>query len=230
MFATWGLPHELVTDCGSQFVSSEFQTFLKTWKINHKTSSPYHHQSNGKAESAVKIMKNLIKKAKENNEDPFVALMELRNTPRQYVERSPAQMMLGRKPRTFLPQKPDKASVPKSQSVRQESVKKHYDKSAKDLKPLEVGSPVYFRTPQNKWGAGKVVSKNDRKYKVLSEDGTIYIRNRVHLNKKYSPFDNALEILTSPSITPEPESDRQQHVKPARMRKRPMWHEDFVRH
>ena len=49
MFARWGLPRQLITDCGSQFLSVEFQNFLKNWEIDHKTSSLHHHQSNGKA-------------------------------------------------------------------------------------------------------------------------------------------------------------------------------------
>ena len=36
-------------------------------------SSPYHSRGNGKAESAVKIAKNILKKSRE--EDPYIALL-----------------------------------------------------------------------------------------------------------------------------------------------------------
>jgi len=36
--------------------------FAKQWGFNHVTSSSYHSQSNGKAESAVKIAKGMLKK------------------------------------------------------------------------------------------------------------------------------------------------------------------------
>ena len=37
MFARWGLPRQLVTECGSQFLYVEFQNFLKNWEIDHST-------------------------------------------------------------------------------------------------------------------------------------------------------------------------------------------------
>ena len=102
------------------------------------------------------------------------------------------------------------------------------------MKPLQEGNPVYFRTPQNKWGAGKIISKDDRKYEILSEDGTIYKRNRVHIRQKHTPFDNTLEaILTSPDNgwrRDATEPDQQQNEKTTRVRKSPAWHEDFIRH
>ena len=42
-------------------------------------SSPYHSQGNGKAESTVKVAKNILKKSR--HEDPYLALLAYRNTP-----------------------------------------------------------------------------------------------------------------------------------------------------
>ena len=56
-----------ISDNGPQFVSEDFKTFSKEWAFTHVTSSPLHSQGNGKAESAVKIAKNLFKKAEKNN-------------------------------------------------------------------------------------------------------------------------------------------------------------------
>ena len=229
IFARWGIPLEIVTDCGSQFLSEQFQSFIKDWGITHHTSSPYHHQSNGKAESAVKIIKNMIKKAHENNEDPFIGLLELRNTPRQDKLKTPAEIMLGRIPRTFLPKKPEQHMTPHERSNRKDAIKNCYDKKAKDLPEIPQNKPVYFRTPQNKWGAGKVNSRNGRQYKILSEDGTMYVRNRIHIRPKHTPFSESLEaILAAPDPpkphdvettdqiqAPQPEVDRQ--VTPSRI-------------
>jgi len=63
-FATHGIPVTVRTDNGPQLVSEEFQEFARDWKFNHVTSSPYYAQSNGKAESALKIAKSLLQKAK----------------------------------------------------------------------------------------------------------------------------------------------------------------------
>ena len=57
-FATHGVPKEVVTDNGSQFVSAEFRDFGKKWLFKHTTVSPYHHRANGLAESAVKLVYN----------------------------------------------------------------------------------------------------------------------------------------------------------------------------
>ena len=64
VFATHGIPVTLVSDNGSNYASREFADFARSWDSLHITSSPHHSQSNGRAEAAVKTMKNGIKKAK----------------------------------------------------------------------------------------------------------------------------------------------------------------------
>ena len=81
--ARYGIPNVIILDCGSQFISREFQQFTETWGIHHITSSPGHQQANGKAESAAKIVKQLLKKAVQDDCDQYLALLELRNTPRK---------------------------------------------------------------------------------------------------------------------------------------------------
>lgn len=53
VFATHGLPEELVLDNGPHFIAQEFKEFLKSNKIKHILSAPYHPASNGEAERAV---------------------------------------------------------------------------------------------------------------------------------------------------------------------------------
>ena len=55
------------------------------------------------AESAVKTAKRIIRKAKENNEDAFLAVLVHRNTISQGIGQSPAQRMFDRRTRTLLP-------------------------------------------------------------------------------------------------------------------------------
>ncbi|CAB4029075.1 Transposon Ty3-G Gag-Pol poly [Paramuricea clavata] len=53
-FARHGIPEQVITDNGPEFVAHDFQIFTKEWDFEHITCSPYHSQANGKAESAVR--------------------------------------------------------------------------------------------------------------------------------------------------------------------------------
>ena len=82
-FACHGIPEQLVTDNGSQFMSRDFDflKFSKDWDFEHLTSSPSHSQGNGKAESVVKEAKKILRKCKSSGSDAFLALLDHRNTP-----------------------------------------------------------------------------------------------------------------------------------------------------
>ncbi|XP_039396208.1 uncharacterized protein K02A2.6-like, partial [Mauremys reevesii] len=58
LFSHFGLPEQLVSDNGPQFVSQAFQNFMKANGIHHITSAPYHLSTNGLAERFVQTMKN----------------------------------------------------------------------------------------------------------------------------------------------------------------------------
>ncbi|KHJ81197.1 integrase core domain protein [Oesophagostomum dentatum] len=45
--ARFGVPEILVTDQGTNFMSDTFKRTFETLNITHKTSTPYHHGSNG---------------------------------------------------------------------------------------------------------------------------------------------------------------------------------------
>ena len=57
LFATYGLPQQLVSDNGPQFSSVEFATFLTRNGVKHIRSSPYHPSTNGLAERFVHTLK-----------------------------------------------------------------------------------------------------------------------------------------------------------------------------
>ena len=54
---------ELVTDNGAQFSAQEVKDFLRSNKIKHILSAPYHPAFNGEAEKAEKTFKPSIKAA-----------------------------------------------------------------------------------------------------------------------------------------------------------------------
>ena len=100
VFARWGIPLKVVSDNGPQFSSRAFREFAEEWQFQHRTSSPTYPQSNGMVERAVGVLKGLLTKA----EDPYLALLNYRNSPRADGAPSPATRMLGRSTRSLLPE------------------------------------------------------------------------------------------------------------------------------
>ena len=50
LFAQHGLPEELVSDNGPQFIASEFEVFMRSNGVKHTKCAPYHPASNGQVE------------------------------------------------------------------------------------------------------------------------------------------------------------------------------------
>ena len=64
-----GLPEIIVSDNGSNFVSSEFKSFLQKNGIKHITSAPCHPSTNGLVERAVQTFKQGMKKQGDGSVD-----------------------------------------------------------------------------------------------------------------------------------------------------------------
>ena len=88
-FARHGIPSEMISDNGPQYSSKEFESFARSWEFKHTTTSPLNPQANGLVEKAVQTVKNLLTKAEQDSRDPYLALLEYRNTPIDDVD-SPA--------------------------------------------------------------------------------------------------------------------------------------------
>ena len=83
LFAQFGLPRTIVSDNGPCFKSEEFKAFLKKNGIQHVTTDPYHHSSDGLAERAVRVVKEGLQKMKRGAISDKLArfLYSYRNTP-----------------------------------------------------------------------------------------------------------------------------------------------------
>ena len=221
VFACHGIPKRLRSDNGPQFTSAEFKNFCKQYGIEHETSSPHFQSSNGEAERAIQTVKKLWKKSK----DKFLALLDYRTTPLADINLSPAQLLMGRRPRNLLPSSkeillpkaPDPRIVKRHFDSDKQSQKHYYDnrKGVKDHHPLQDGTLVRMRHG-TKWKPGIVTSRyhKPRSYVVSSGD-QIYRRNRKHIrvssekaNRSYSDDDLPDIPYDSDDNTPIPLSPR----------------------
>lgn len=61
LFAAYGLPEQVVSDNGPQFVAQEFADFMKNNGIRHTRCSPYHPSSNGAVERFIQTVKQSMR-------------------------------------------------------------------------------------------------------------------------------------------------------------------------
>jgi hypothetical protein len=71
---------------------------MEEFAIEHQTSSPYYHQSNGMAERGIETIKTVWRKEKEKSK----ALLAYRTTPLESICR-PDELMMGRRLRDEIP-------------------------------------------------------------------------------------------------------------------------------
>ena len=72
IFARHGIPRVLVSDNATCYASRSFKMFADEFNFEHRTSSPGYPQSNGKAEKSVGIVKGVLNKALDSNDDIYL--------------------------------------------------------------------------------------------------------------------------------------------------------------
>ena len=102
IFSEFGNPLVFRSDNGPCYSSQEFKLFMQNWLVEHRTSSPHYPQSNGLAESMVKVSKNLIEKAIKQDLPWNQLLLDYRCTPISSEIPSPAEILFGRKFRSSI--------------------------------------------------------------------------------------------------------------------------------
>ncbi len=185
MFARQGVPKKVVSDGAHNLSSLEMKQFAKEWSFELVNSSPYYPKGNGKAESAVKVLKTLIKKTQASGECLYEAVLEHRNTSNK-IGYSPNERLLGRQIRGKLPiLKRDLQTRPRKDTSRRieknrELMKKHYDRGAKKLMDLRVGDQVVVKLKpgDKRWTKGIVTQKLQHNKYELNINGKKFVRNR----------------------------------------------------
>ena len=208
IFARHGLPVTVVSDNGPQFSSQDYRDFAETYGFEHVTSSPLYPQSNGLAEKGVQIVKRLLKKAAESGEDPYLALLNYRASPLECGQ-SPGEILMNRKLRTRLPSAEHLLQKRHGDYTKINSQSRAYDRSAKQLCPLEQKDTVRVRC-DGKWGPVAEVIKETapRSYEVLTEYGNTLRRNRRHLLKVPNTCIESTDIVISDGLNEQTQVER----------------------
>ncbi|XP_026046823.1 uncharacterized protein K02A2.6-like [Astatotilapia calliptera] len=169
LFASYGLPEELVSDNGPQLVSKEFNQFLELNGIRHTAVPAYHPASNGAAERSVQILKrSLMKNVLEADGKATLPLSHrlanflimYRSTPHTVTGRTPAELFLKRQIRTrFSLLKPE---LSRHIEQKQSEQKRHHDYKTQPVRVFSEGDAVRirnFRGGETKWTQGTVLKK-----------------------------------------------------------------------
>ena len=164
IFALFGLPGKIRTDGGPQFAAAEFKDFCAELRIEHAISSAYYPESNGHAEVAVRVIKNMVKRGTSWDQIQL-GLMELRATPLADGI-SPAQWMLKRGTRTTLPGSPEPTY---DQAARVAAFQRRLRGREKETNRSNASA----RTIKRKAKPGDHVRIQDRQSKLWDSEGVV---------------------------------------------------------
>ena len=223
MFATHGIPDTLVSDNGSVFTSREFQQFVQSNGIKHITTAPYHPASNGLAERAVQTLKSGLKKMTTGTLDDRLArfLFQYRLTPHSTTGTCPAELLMGRKPRSvFDLMKPNIADRVQQNQQKQ---KLRHDEGAVQ-RSFQIGTPVFVKNFSSgpTWLAGEVTkNKGQCSYEVTLSDNRTIHRHRDHIQDRTVTADQSAcmtdidDPLMDLGVPPRPTAELQQETSHA---------------
>ena len=207
MFARYGIPRQLVSDNGPQFISDEFREFMAANGVKHILSSPYHPSTNGAAERLVQTMKKAMMASRQDGlpieQALAVFLFRYRSTPHSTTGVTPSSLFMGRQLRTCL----DLLSPDVGGRVRdrQASQKAYHDEHS-HARELHVGQSVWAKNFRGgpTWVPARVSDQvGPLSFLVQLSDGGLWRRHIDHLR---AGCDQPSEGVT-PQLTEETEDE-----------------------
>lgn len=186
IFARHGIPEKFVSDNGPHYSSQEFKDFADTWDFVHTTSSLLYPQSDGLAERTVRTAKSVLDKAHAQRVDPYLSVLEHRNTPVDDIK-SPAQLLMSRRLRSVFPVTKyqlrlriiSQIAVRAKRMERQEHQRQYYNYSASPLPKLQQGDQIRFKHDIGYWKPAVIIqsAETDRSFVIRTDKGQILRRN-----------------------------------------------------
>lgn len=208
IFSYFGLPHTIVADNGPPFNSKEFKGFCANRKIEYKNSPPYHPQSNGWAECAVRTVKVSLKKMMTDTKTKSLTLQQkidkflfkYRNTPVTTTKTSPNDLIFSHRNRTPTTILNDKTPT-KDNHTRQTNTTPKME--GKNLKIFKKNEQVVYRAESNtkvKWMRAVIVEQlSTCRYKIrLLTNDTIRVCHGDQL-RPFNTTENAAQGVLTPT-------------------------------
>ena len=176
IFSKFGIPKEVVSDNGPEFIGDAYVKFSKLWDFKHTKSSPVYPESNGQIERTIQTIKRSLKKAFKYNEDPYLALLSIKVCSGPYNNSPPATLFFKRPLRTNVPSMNTRFSLNNKKLKRNMST----NEKRRDLPNLKKDDEVRLHNSKSWSTKGKIVevTENPRSYIVLNEKGNKVRRNR----------------------------------------------------
>ena len=203
IFATHGIPESVTSDNGPPYPSNEMKNYALEKGFRLRPVSPEDPQSNGFAESFVKLMCKMLHTCIADGKNPkdefHNYLLQYRATPHSTTGVSPAELLFGRKVHTKLPQINVKEETEEIKEIRrnhdQKKLKqKHYfDKRHRaHEKIVNPGDQVLVKQRKSTTKTPydpkpyTVLEVNGNQLKLSRDDGSNRIRdkNQVRLLKE----------------------------------------------
>lgn len=181
VFARYGLPEQLVSDNGPQFVSEELESFLRRNGVKHIRSSPYHPSSNGAAERLVQTVKQALEaghgEGASVEQTLATFLLRYRVTPHATTGVPPSVLMMGRSLRTRLDlMRPDVGRRVRDQQNLQ---KTQHDTHCRE-RQFVLGQKVWVRNMREGpcWIPGVIVGiQGPVSYQIRVTSGAVWRRH-----------------------------------------------------
>ena len=206
VFAAHGLPETIVSDNGTSFTSTEFSEFLQRNGIRHIKTAPYHPATNGLAERAVQTFKHALRKATGTDLEAQLArfLFAYRNTPHTTTGRSPAELLLGRRPRSLLTLM--QPQIANNVRRKQERQKRTYDTNVQE-RYFAKNDTVFVRNYNpsgTKWLPGVITDVlGDRSYQVTMADGRTLRKHLDQIRQRSSVAQEETTVDENDDFIPE---------------------------
>ena len=182
IFSKFGLPERIICDNGPCYKSDAFRRFCERLDIGHTTSSPYHHQSNGRAERAIATVKQILKKA-ESQTDVTKAITAYIDTPLSELLPSSAELFYNRHINTRLSMNMVPSPLlDRRKTDLNEKRSSHLKPSQTDVSYLPSQPIWYTDDTSDEWKPGYMEARDSApdSYRIINDKSNRRLRRNKH--------------------------------------------------